>query len=207
MTYRVCRKFISSTFRVDGQLCKIFLDPMREYKPGFWVWNVGFAIGKSRRQLNDWYWQRRNKRRRSLTMHLTGRSGMKAIRRGFEEVLRLRWHIEPGDCLVLDCTSGDPERQFHAWSRWHRYHPEWTINYEQREFFWHRPPYLDDPIREHYSIIGVVPADPLANTHQERYFDSFYIRPKSSCTDQSMAQKSGQLIQVPSTTGSHRSPA
>jgi len=124
MSYRVCRKFTSSTFQVEEQLCKIFLDPMVEYQPGYYIWNVGFAIGKSQRQLNDWYWKRKNKRARSLNNQLVGRSGLKAIRRGFEEVLRLRWCIEPGDGIVLDCTSGDPERQFHAWSRWHRRNPE-----------------------------------------------------------------------------------
>jgi len=204
MTYRVCRKFISSTFRVDGQLCKVFLEPISEYRPGRYLWNTGFAIGKSERQLRDWYWKRKNRRARSITDHMNGKCGIKAIRRGFHEVLRLRWNIEPGDCLVIDSTSGYPDKQFRAFGWWHRYHPEWTINYESKEFFWHRPPYPDDPIWEHYSITGVVPADPLANTRDQRYFDCFYIRPKSSCTAQSMEQKSDQLIQVPSTTQSQR---
>ena len=66
MNYRVRRKFTSSKFYVDGQLCKIFLEPMTEFRPGFYLWNTGFAIGKSNRQLNDWYWKRKNKRARSL---------------------------------------------------------------------------------------------------------------------------------------------
>lgn len=176
MTYRVRRKFTSSTFIVEGQLCKIFLEPIYEYRPGFFVWNVGFAIGKSRHQLNDWYWKRKNKRRRSLERQLVGRSGLKAIRRGFEEVLRLRWNIEPGDCLVLDCTSGDPDRQFHAWSRWHRYHPEWVIDYQKKEFIWYRPPYADDQIRTQFDIISHKPVDVLANTAEARYFDCFRVR-------------------------------
>jgi hypothetical protein len=180
MSYRICRKFISHTFRVEDQLCKIFLEPIHEHRPGFWVWNVGFAVGKSRRQINDWYWKRKNKRRRTLHTKLTGRSGMKAIRRGFEEVLKLRWHIQPGDCLVLDCTSADPERQFHAWSRWHRYHPEWVINYERKEFIWYRPPYPDDAIWWAAGMIkSVIPADPLANTADQRYFDCFELRLKA----------------------------
>lgn len=177
MTYRVRRKFTSSTFRVEGQLCKIFLEPIYEYKPGFFRWNVGFAIGKSPRQLNDWYWRRKNKRYRSLNQRLVGRSGIKAIRRGFEEVLRLRWHIQPGDYLVLDCTSGDPSRQFHAWSRWHRHHPEWVIDEESKEFIWYRPPYPDDIFRQHCQIKGVTPANPLQNTAGDRYFDCFELRP------------------------------
>jgi len=106
---------------------------------------------------------------------MTGRSGMKAIRRGFEEVLRLRWQIEPGDVMVLDCTSGDPERQFRAWSRWHRQHPEWIIDYERREFYWHRPPYADDPARRMFNVKGIIPSDPLANTAGENYFAAFRV--------------------------------
>ena len=50
-------------------------------------------------------------------------------------MLKLRWIVEPGDVIFLDCTSGDPERQFKAWSRWHKYHPEWTIDYEKKYSF------------------------------------------------------------------------
>lgn len=178
MSYRVCRKFTSSTFRVDEQLCKIFLEPTFEYRPGFWSWNVGFAVGNSRRQLNDWYWKRKNKRWRSLHTQLTGKAGLKAIRRGFQEVLKMRWNIAPGDCLILDCTSADPEKQFHAWSRWHRYHPEWVIDYERKEFIWYRPPYPDDQIWSHFEILDRTPADPLANTDGDAYFSAFSLRPK-----------------------------
>lgn len=178
MTYRIRRKFISSTFTVEGHLCKIFLEPIREYAPGFYLWNTGFAIGKSRRQLNDWYWRRNNRRRRSLDNHFNGRAGIKAIRQGFEEVLRLRWALAPGDALVIDSTSGDPDKQYRAFSRWRRYHPEWTVDEIRQEFFWYRPPYIDDPIREDFEIIGITPDDPLANTMPDRYYDCFLIRPK-----------------------------
>ncbi len=116
MSYRVRRKFTSSTFYIDDQICKIFFDPEKEYQKGYWFWKVGFVVGKSKRQLNDWFHDRKNKRTRSIMKKITGRTGMKAIRRGFQEVLRLRWIIEPGDCIELDCTSGDPDRQFHALS-------------------------------------------------------------------------------------------
>ena len=197
MTYRVRRQCTCTTFRVDGQLCKIFLEPKFEYKPGFFVWNTGFSLGKSKRQINDWYWNRKNKRRRSLQNRLVGRSGLKAIRRGFEEVLKLRWCIEPGDCLILDCTSGDPERQFHAWSRWRRYHPEWGCNDSRREFFWYRPPYENDPLREIYKFRSITPADPLANTNEQRYFDCFQLLSVIPGKAQSMEQTHDQSFQDP----------
>jgi hypothetical protein len=164
------------------------MEPFQEFQPGFFAWNVGFAIGKSNRQLNDWYWKRKNKRARSIRNQMVGRSGLKAIRRGFEEVLRMRWLIPPGDAIVLDCTSGDPDRQFRAWSRWHRYHPEWLIDFEKKEFLWYRPPFADDPIRKTFDITALVPDDPTANTADERYFECFRVHPKVATDELSMSQ-------------------
>ena len=196
MTYRVRRKFTSTTFCIDDQICKIFFSPEREYRDGFWLWKVGFAVGKSKRQLNDWYWKRKNKPARSIRNQMVGRSGLKAIRRGFEEVLRMRWLIPPGDAIVLDCTSGDPDRQFRAWSRWHRYHPEWIIDFNSKEFYWYRPPYYDDPIRKEFNITPLVPSDPLANTAKERYFDCFRVSPKVKVDELSMEQIANLLSPV-----------
>lgn len=197
MTYRIRRKFTSSTFRVDGQLCKVFLEPMAKLQNGFFIWNVGFAVGRSRRQLVDWYWKRQNKRARTLNSRLVGKSGMKTIRRGFEEVLKLRWAIEPGDALVLDCTSADPERQFHAWSRWHRWHPEWVIDRENMEFIWYRPPYPTDAVWERFDVKGVVPPDPSGTTSADQYFDCFLLRLEGQRTWQSTQEISHKLHSAP----------
>ena len=176
MTYRIRRKFISSTFTVEDHLCKVFLEPFHQYNPGFYLWNTGFAIGKSHRQLNDWYWRRKNKRRRSLEKQFTGRVGTKAIRMGFDQVLRLRWALHPGDALVIDSTSGYPDKQFRAFSRWCP--PEWSKDFERKEFYWHRPPYITDPLRNDYKITGIIPKDPLADTAGNRYYDCFLVHPK-----------------------------
>jgi len=182
------RKFTTSTFFVEGQRCKIFFQPLSEFKKGFWIWNVGFAVGKSNRQLNDWYWKRKNRRFRSLNNKMIGKSGLKTIKKGFEEVLKLRWIIQPGDVIFLDCTSGDPERQFKAWKRWHRYHPEWTIDYDKKIFFWHRPPYATDKIWDLYEVIGQVPINPLQSTEKRRYFECFDLVPKDPHTARSKDQ-------------------
>lgn len=196
MSYRVCRHITSSTFKVNGQLCKVFLDPTTEFTPGYWLWNVGFAVGKSTRQVNDWYQKRKNKRRRSLEQQLTGTSGIKAISRGFKEVLRLRWAIEPGDALAITCTAADPLQQFYAFSRWYKHHPEWVINFERKEFLWHRPPYSSDSIRNNFLIKPVIPTDPTANTADQRYYDCFRVFPKDPCTDLSMEQTIDLLSQA-----------
>ncbi|NBX49664.1 hypothetical protein EBT25_06910, partial [bacterium] len=127
MSYRICRKHISRTFTVQDHLCKVFLEPHGEFKPGHWLWNVGFAVGKSSRQLNDWNRRKKNRRARSLDCQMKGKAGIKTISAGFNTVLDLRWHIPPGDALVIDCTSGDPEKQFRAFSWWHRQHTDWII--------------------------------------------------------------------------------
>ena len=177
MTYRIRRKLVSSTFTVGNHLCKVFLEPFYEHTPGFYMWNTGFAVGKSHRQLNDWYQCRKNRRCRSLDKQFTGRVGIKAIRLGFEKVLRLRWALHPGDALVIDSTSGCPDKQFRAFSRWCP--PEWGKDFERKEFYWQRPPYANDPIRNNYHIIGVTPRDPLADTAESRYHDCFLTRPKA----------------------------
>jgi len=192
MTYRVRRKFTSHTFKVNDQLCKVFFEPWYQYQKGYWIWNVGFAVGKSKRQLNDWFWKRKNKRWRSLNRQLTGQHGMKTIIEGFNHVLQLRWNIPSGDAIVLDCTSKEPERQFKVWSRWHRYHPEWIIDSDRMEFYWYRPPYADDPIRQTHHVLEKVPSDPLANTLGNQYHDCFDTRLILPCTDQSKEQTDHQ---------------
>ena len=188
MTYRVRRKFTSTKFCIDDQICKVFLHPEHEYRKDCWFWKVGFAVGKSNRQLNDWFNEKKNKRARSIHKQMTGKTGMKAILRGFKEVLKLRWSVQPGDCIELDCTSGDPERQFHAWSRWHKYHPEWVINYDYKSFYWYRPPYPDDAVWKSFDITPITPVDRVANTAGENYFNCFRVKPKGNKKEFSMEE-------------------
>lgn len=197
MSYRVSRHNISTTFKVGKQLCRVTFMPWHQYRPGFWIWNVGFCVGKSKRQLNDWYNKRRNRRARTLDGKIVGRNGLATISRGFQAVLRLRWQIPPGDLIVLDCTSGNPEQQFKAWSRWHKNHPEWLIDFEEKKFFWYRPPYPDDAIwKSQFKVIPQPPADLLANTVGERYFDCFRVRLKDPRIDLSTGEMLGLIGQV-----------
>ena len=139
MSKRIRRKSISNTFKIKGHLCKVIIDPWCRLENGFYNWNVGFAVGKSNRQINDWYHVKQNRRRRSLHKHMTGTEGFKTIPRGFNEVLRLRWLIPAGDTIFIDCTSADPEKQWKTFSRWRRWHPDWFVNEHLKEFYWTRP--------------------------------------------------------------------
>lgn len=187
MSYRVCRKTTSTTFKVQGHLCKVFLEPKYEYKPGFWLWSVGFAVGRSRRQLNDWYWRRKNKRSLSLHKKMVGTAGIQPIAKAFEAVLRLRWNLAPGDALFLDCTSKDPDKQFRAWQRWQRYHKDCIIDVEQQKFFWYRPPYPDDKLYSMFKVIPQTPHDPMMSCHGDNYFLCFQLLPKDFDTSQPKA--------------------
>ena len=108
---------------------------------------------------------------------MTGKVGLKGVTKFFTEILKLRWTIEPGDVLFCDCTSHKPEQQFKVGHRFVKRHPVWTIDYDNKIFFWHRPPYANDPIWEDHEIIGKIPANPLQNTENNLYFDCFSATP------------------------------
>ena len=188
MSYRVRRKFTSSKFCINGQICKIFIDPKKEYQKGFYLWNAGFAVGKSNRQLNDWYKGKKNKRARSLKGKLVGKSGLKTLKRAYEEFFKLRWKIEPGDALLVECTSAKPDSQFHAFWRWFSRHPDILVDYETKSYYWYRPPFPDDVVWKDFNIITLVPDDPLLEISGSRYNDCFRLQPKVPCTQLSMEQ-------------------
>ena len=119
MSYRVRRKFTSSKFCINGQLCKIFIDPKKEYKKGFYLWNVGFAVGKSNRQLNDWYKGKKNKRARTLQGKIVGKSGLRTyLGRLMKSYSNYDGELSLVIQLLIACTSGKPDAQFHAFWRW-----------------------------------------------------------------------------------------
>ena len=191
MTYKVCRKRSTSTFKINDQYCKIFFTPLKPWNGEYWMWDIGFAVSKSKHQLNDWYTKKKNKRAKKLTTQLTGKAGIKTLTEGLRTVLRMRWTLEPGDCLFLGCESCEPEKQFRAYCRWLKDHPDWRVDVENKRFWWHRPPFADDPLYELGRIIPTVPADPLAPVVELNYFQSFLFDPFPEVLEdmlQSMAQ-------------------
>ena len=150
MSYRVRRKFTSTTFCIDGQLCKLFLKPESVFEKDFYLWNAALAVGKSNRQLNDWYHMRKNKRARSIQGKIVGRSGVKIIQKAYEKLFgELRWLLEPGDCLTISCkASGEPDKQFYAFWRWISRHSDMAVDYENKSYYWYRPPFSYDSIKD-----------------------------------------------------------
>ena len=196
MSYRVRRKFTSYKFCIDDQICKIFIDPKTEYEKGFYFWIVGFAVGNSNRQINDWYKGKKNKRARTLQGKIVGKSGLKTIRRAYEELFKLRWRLEPGDSLLIACTSGKPDAQFHAFWRYLSRHSDILVDYETKSYYWYRPPLPHDAVWKDFKIIPLVPSDPLMEISGSRYYDCFRLQPKVPCTDLSMEQIAGLLSQA-----------
>ena len=177
MTYKVCRKRSTTTFKINDQYCKIFFTPLKPWNGDYWMWDIGFAVSKSKRQLNDWYAKKKNKRTKKLTSQLTGKGGIRTLTEGLRTVLKMRWTLEPGDCLFLGCESCEPEKQFRAYCRWLKDHPDWRVDVEGKRFWWHRPPFAGDPLYEMGRIIPTVPEDPLAPVVELNYFQSFLFDP------------------------------
>ena len=196
MSYRVRRKFTSYKFCVNGQICKFFLEPKKEYLPGFYFWNVGFAVGKSNRQLNDWYREKKNKRAKKLRRKLTGKSGIKPLSTAFRKMMELRWLMEPGDALVIKCQSLEPEKEFKALLRWQRQYSDWMVNEKDREIMWYRPPYPHEDLYKHYNIVKKIPADPFLIAEGSNYLLCFDYSPKVQGTHQSNLQKFDQHSQA-----------
>ena len=192
MSYRVRRKFTSYKFCVNGQICKFFLEPIKEYLPGFYFWNVGFAIGKSNRQLNDWYRERKNKRATKIRRRLTGKSGIKPLSIAYRKMMEMRWILEPGDALVIKCRSSDPEKEFKALLRWKRKYPDWKVNERDKEIMWYRPPYPHEDIYDSYNIIKKIPKDPFLVVEGSNYLLCFDYSLKAQCIDRSNLQTLGQ---------------
>ena len=91
------RKFTTYKFFVVGQVGKVFLRRQKKWKDGFWMWHIGFAVGKSTRQVNDWYYMKQNKRAKAVKKKITGKAGTKCLIEGMRGVMTLRWNLEPGD--------------------------------------------------------------------------------------------------------------
>ena len=90
--------------------------------------------------------------------------------------------INKQQVIAASANAGVPKagwfkKQFKVGYRFVTRHPVWTIDYDNKIFFWHRPPYANDPIWKDHEIIGKIPANPLQNTENNLYFDCFSATP------------------------------
>jgi len=186
MSYRICRQINTRTFQCKSGICKVFMEPCELIKQGHWSWNFGFAVGSSKRQLNDWYNNRNKKSVGKLKNKFTGKEGTTLLLKSFNLCFNMRWNIPPGDLIIVNCESGEPEKQFRVYKKLirgkgKRNHLDWVIDEENKKFFWYRPPYPDDLIWEsakqnNVRIISAEVPNPLQDCLTSfAYFESFDI--------------------------------
>ena len=106
------------------------------------IWLASLAVGKSKRQLNDWMNQRtRKKQVRCLDFNLTGKLTVKLMLQVMEQVHAWCDELNNGDMFVFNCESAEPQKQFRVWGKWlsrkeHGY--KWVPNKELLSFYFYK---------------------------------------------------------------------
>jgi hypothetical protein len=106
------------------------------------VWLASLAVGKSRRQINDWLKRKTRKQRvRRLDTYLTGRYANRIQAIGIQQVRQWIQELPPGDSITLRCESAKPDKQFRVWKKWFQRWEDarWDINEEFKSFFYYKP--------------------------------------------------------------------
>ena len=106
------------------------------------IWLASLAVGKSKRQLNDWM-SRKTKRKRviQLDSSLTGKLNVKLMLQVMEQVHAWCDELTNGDMFVFNCESAEPQKQFRVWGKWlsrkeHGY--KWVPNKELLSFYFYK---------------------------------------------------------------------
>ena len=112
-----------------------------------YAWIVSLAVGKSRRQINDWL-MRRCRRRRVLQFdqHLTGLGGNRGQAIAVRQLCTWLDVIPEGDMIVFICESAEPERQMRVWKKWilrHNADLLPSIDEETKSFYIYKPMSLE----------------------------------------------------------------
>ena len=105
------------------------------------VWLASLAVGKSRRQINDWLKRKTRKQRvRRLDMSLTGNFGPKTQAIAIRKVRQWLTEIPYGDSISLRCESTVSDKQFRVWRKWFEKHEDlnWEISKEHKAFFFYK---------------------------------------------------------------------
>lgn len=139
---RIKRRRVATYHQLaDGYLAKTRLIPWLKVDKTC-VWLASVAVGKSKRQINDWMWRKKNSRTRRLDGNLTGRAGNKVQAIAIRALHEWFAFIPPGDSIVFRCESADPEKQFRVWKKWilrHDYVLQPEIDEELKSFYFYKP--------------------------------------------------------------------
>lgn len=123
----------------DGQLLKMRLLPWIRTEKGC-VWLASLAIGRSKRQINDWMDRRKKKSVAKLDKSLNGTLGLKPQIIAMRQVRQWVDELPKGESIALRCESTVPNKQFRVWKKWFtkREDIRWEISEEHKSFFFYK---------------------------------------------------------------------
>jgi hypothetical protein len=140
---RIKRKKLVKTLRLEnGAIAVTRLIPWIHTGKSY-AWMASLAVGKSRRQINDWLKRRtRRKRVKQLDNNLTGLGGNAGHAIALRHLYTWLAVIPPGDMVMFYCQSAEAERQMVIWKKWiNRHHPNllYSIDEETKSFYIYKP--------------------------------------------------------------------
>lgn len=123
----------------DGFLLKMRLIPWIPTKKGC-VWLASLAVGRSKRQINDWMNRRKKKSVAKLDVSLTGKIGFKTQAIAIRQIRQWVEELSKGESISMRCESAVPEKQFRIWSKWFKKHEPstWEISIQHKSFFFYK---------------------------------------------------------------------
>ena len=141
MRRRKVKKKLLTVFLPESYLMKLRLVSWMQTPVGT-IWLASLAVGKSKRQLNDWMNRRtRKKQVRCLDFNLTDKLTVKLMLQVMKQVHAWCDELNNGDMFVFNCESAEPQKQFRVWGKWlskkeHAY--TWIPNEELLSFYFYK---------------------------------------------------------------------
>jgi hypothetical protein len=108
------------------------------------VWLICIAVSKSKRQLNDWLNQRKNKRVHSLSSNMTGKSGPQPLFWAFKQMHIVQDALPVMDSLWFWFDAVEKDKQRRVYMKWfERYaKPGWQYLKDSDSFYFFKSPTL-----------------------------------------------------------------
>ena len=142
MLFRSRKKLVKTLHLENGAIAVTRLIPWIRIGKNY-AWMASLAVGKSRRQINDWLMRRtRRKSVKQLDNNLTGLGGNSGHAIALRHLYAWLAVIPPGDMVMFYCESAQAERQMVVWKKWiQRHHPNllYSIDEETKSFYIYKP--------------------------------------------------------------------
>lgn len=115
-TYRI-KYFREHYVLSNGQVLGVYkkrIEVRYPYEPkeNYTIWNVGVVIAKTRRQCNDWYMKRDNKRKRKIRYKSTGKVGLEGLNIAFSSIKSLVEDIKDGEYIAINFADEKRKRAY-----------------------------------------------------------------------------------------------